>query len=103
MKVVYIGHPFGGKLENVQAVEQIILKLINKYPDYVFYSPLHATGFMYSLVDYDLGMQHCIEFLKRSDELWLFGDWNNSKGCNIEYRFAIKNNMSIKFLEGFGC
>lgn len=101
MKVIYIAHPFGGKPENVQAVEQIILKLINKYPDYVFYSPLHATGFYYHDINYERGMDCCIEILSRCDELWLCEGWRDSKGCNIEYRHAIRNksNMPIKFLE----
>jgi hypothetical protein len=99
MKVIYIAHPFGGKPENVQAVEQIILKLINKYPDYVFYSPLHATGFYYHKMSYDKGMEVCIEMLSRCDELWLCGNWKQSKGCNIEHNNALAEMIPIKFLE----
>ena len=57
-KVIYIAHPFLGKPENVQKVEKIILKLIEQYPDYTFYSPLYATGFFY-FKSYEEGMKDC--------------------------------------------
>lgn len=88
MKVAYIAHPFVGKPENVQDVQRIILELVKKYPKFTFYSPLHCTGFYYHEIPYDVGMEHCYEFLKRSDQLWLCNNWENSRGCNLEYNFA---------------
>lgn len=98
-KVIYIAHPFQGKPENVKSVEKIILKLIEKYPDYTFYSPLHATGFYYFAKSYEEGMKDCIELLSRCDELWLCPGWENSKGCNIEHDYAQKHNIPIQYLQ----
>ena len=74
MKLIYIAHPFGGEQENVEKVENIIKRLLHEHPDCTFYSPLHATGFLYDKLNYIDGMEHCFEGLSRCDELWLCGD-----------------------------
>lgn len=96
-KVIYVAHPFQGKPENVASVEKIILELVPKYPDYVFYSPLHATGFYYFAKTYEEGMKDCIEILSRCDELWLCKNWQSSRGCNMEFMWA-KDRMPVKYI-----
>lgn len=98
MKLVYLAHPFLGKPENVEDAQNIILKLLHKYPDISFYSPLHATGFFYFEISYTKGMEHCFEALSRCDELWLCGNWRDSRGCNMEYGFAKAKGIPIKFI-----
>ena len=98
MKVAYIAHPFGGKQENVKDVELIILKLLPLYPDYTIYSPLHCTGFFYFAVSYVAGMEHCFEFLKRADELWLCKGWEESTGCRMEAEYAVAHGIPINFI-----
>lgn len=98
MKLIYIAHPFGGDPENVAKVEAIILDFVLKMPDHTFYSPLHATGFLYDSLDYLDGMDHCFEALSRCDELWLCEGWQDSRGCNMEYAFAKGKGIPIKFI-----
>ena len=100
LKLIYIAHPFGDQQENVEKVEKIIKGLIHKHPDCTFYSPLHATGFLYNDVDYIDGMEHCFEALSRCDELWLCEGWQDSRGCNMEYAFAKGKGIPIKFITG---
>ena len=100
MKLIYIAHPFGGLKENVDRVEKIIKGLLHKHPDCTFYSPLHATGFFYNELSYLDGMEHCFEALSRCDELWLCGNWRDSRGCNMEYGFAKGKGISVKFVGG---
>ena len=100
MKLIYIAHPFGGEQENVEKVQEIITGLIWQMPDHTFYSPLHATGFLCDSLDYLDGMEHCFEVLGRCDELWLCGDWKESRGCNMEYAFAKGKGIPIKFVGG---
>jgi len=95
MKLIYVAHPFSGKAENVEKAERILRQLMREYPDYVFYSPLHATGYYYHDVPYDKGMEHCLEMLRRCDELWLCEGWEDSRGCSIEYSFAKGMGMPI--------
>lgn len=98
MKLVYIAHPFGGLKENVDAVEKIVKGLIHKHPDCTFYSPLHATGFMYSQLTYLGCIEHRFEALSRCDELWIAGYWRESKGCCMEYGFAKAKGIPVKFI-----
>jgi hypothetical protein len=95
-KVVYVAHPFQGKKENVESVEKYILNFVKKYPNYTFYSPLHATGFYYHEKSWEDGMKDCLEVLSRCDELWLCPGWENSKGCQTEIAWAQEHNMPIR-------
>jgi len=95
MRIAYIAHPFEGKRRNIRKVERIIKKLLPKYPDYVFYSPLHATGFYYHDVPYQKGMEHCLTLLSKADELWLCEGWQQSRGCRLEREYAQKHGIPI--------
>ena len=96
MKLVYLAHPFLGMPENVEDARNIILKLLHKYTDVSFYSPLHATGFFYFEIPYAQGMQHCFEALRRCDELWLCRGWEESRGCNMEVDYARRIGLPIR-------
>jgi len=98
-KLIYVAHPFGGNPANIKKVEAIILQLIRIYPNYTFYSPLHATGFFYFVKSYEEGMKDCIEMLRRSDELWLCEGYEDSRGCLIEYGYCLENNKPVKFVD----
>jgi hypothetical protein len=100
MQMIYLAHPFGGDQENVKKVQAIITGLLHKHPGRTFYSPLHATGFFYGQLTYLDGMEHCFEALSRCDELWLCGNWRESRGCNMEYGYAKAKGMPIKFITG---
>lgn len=95
MHLIYVAHPFLGKSENVQKVEGIIKQLIRVHPNYSFYSPLHAVGFLYNLMDYKSGMKHCFTTLRRCDELWLCHGWEKSVGCNMEVAHAKEYGIPI--------
>lgn len=79
-KVIYISHPYGGIKENEENVAKIIIHLQKKYPKYLFISPIHAFSYQYHKVDYETGIQKCLWLLYRCDEMWVFGDWKESKG-----------------------
>ena len=100
LKLIYIAHPVGGEQENIDKVQEIIIDFVSQISDHTFYSPLHATGFLYNDVDYIDGMEHCFEALSRCDELWLCGNWRESRGCNMEYAFAKGKGIPIKFITG---
>ena len=97
MKKVYVAHPYGGKEENKQYVENIILALTKKYPNILFISPIHALGYLYTALDYDKGMEYCYSLLESCDELLLCEGWNESTGCSLEYNFATANDIPIKY------
>lgn len=92
-KVIYISHPFQDKLSNLRDIENIILTFKKKYPTYLFLSPCHAFSFEYNEVDYEEGIKQCLWLLQQADECWIFGDWKNSKGCNLEKEFCKQNGI----------
>lgn len=95
MKVVYLAHPYGGDEANVEDAKQITRQLVKKFPGTVFLSPLQATGFYYNDIPYLQGMEHCLELLSRCDELWLCDEWQDSKGCCMEYAAALMRHMPV--------
>lgn len=100
MQVVYLAHPYGGDEKNVEDAKQMVKRLVQKFPQTVFLSPLQATGFYYNDIPYIAGMNHCIELLSRADELWLCDGWEDSKGCCMEYAAAKITGKSIYSISG---
>lgn len=92
-KIIYISHPYSGLEENKNKVSSIVLSLMNKYPNYLFISPIHAFGFAYNDLSYEKGLDYCLKTLKLSDEMWVFGDYENSIGCNKEIEYCRNNNI----------
>lgn len=92
-KLVYISHPSSGLVENTKKVEKIIEKLysdVNIRNNCIIVSPIHNYGFMYNSVDYDTGLSFCTDLLERCDVMWVFGNWESSKGCKTEIALAKK-------------
>lgn len=94
-KVVYISHPYGGKRKNERKVKKIINRLQNIYPEYLFLSPIHAFSYAYFKTDYEKGLNMCLWLLNKADEMWVYGDWANSRGCKAEVEFCINNNIDF--------
>lgn len=86
--IVYISHPYGAKKENEEKVANIINKLQEQYPTYLFLSPIHLFSYAYHEVDYQVGIDKCLWLLEKADEMWIYGDWQNSKGCNMEIEYC---------------
>lgn len=91
--IVYISHPSKGKQENTFKAEELIKQLHKEFPDYLFVSPLHAFGFMYHEVDYIDGLEMCLWLLSKCDCMWVFGDIEDSVGCNAEIAYCQKNKI----------
>lgn len=99
MKIIYISHPYGGLKINEDRVANIILELIEKYPDNLFLSPIHNFSFAYNKLNYDDGIRHCLNLLSLADEMWVFGDYHNSIGCNHEINYCRNNNIPFIIYE----
>lgn len=97
--IVYISHPYNGLKDNEEKAANIIIKLQKQHPDYLFVSPIHSFSFAYDNVDYGTGLNMCLWLLEKCDEMWVFGDWSTSKGCNREIKYCEENKISIVFME----
>ena len=98
-KVIYISHPYGGKSKNEKKVGKLINSLQKQYPNYLFISPIHAFSYAYHKVEYQKGLNMCLWLLNRADEMWVYGDWENSVGCCAEIDFCKTNNINYKIKE----
>ena len=95
-KLIYISHEYGGKQENKDRIELIIKQLIQQYPDCIFISPVHCFGFLYDDVDYDTGMNYCLELLSKCDEMWICSEY--SRGVLLEYNYCIEHGIEINHI-----
>lgn len=99
MNKVYIAHPFGGKQENIERVQDIITDLIKRNEEVVYISPLHMFGQWYDLVSWEQGMEWCLQILEGCDAIVFASDeWQDSKGCCMEMEFAKENGLDIFML-----
>lgn len=98
MKLIYVAHPYGGDPDNLENIKKLINDLTIDYPDdYVFISPVPLWEEAYKVMDYMYGMDMCLELLSRCDELWLANNWNESRGCMIEYGYALGAELPIRY------
>lgn len=101
MKRAYVAHPYAGKEGNKKSVEEIIKFLSINNPETVYFSPIHAFGYLYNDVSYKKGIEYCFEFLKSCDELILCEGWKSSRGCNLEKKFAEDHGIPISFFNSY--
>lgn len=87
--LIYVAHPFNNEDSNREKVARIIDSLIYEYPEHNWLSPIHATGHWYQSMSYERGMDWCLSLLDKCDEMWVYGDFQNSKGCMIEIQHCV--------------
>lgn len=92
-KKVYISHPSSGLKENTEKVSNVLISLVKNFPNILFLSPVNAFDPIYGVTTYERGMDYCYALLDMCDEMWVFGDWKNSKGCNLEIKYCEKHNI----------
>lgn len=97
MKKIYIAHPYNNNPENKDLAEKYIREFVNENSKVLYLSPIHATGYMYEWYQYEEGIKLCFELLKLCDEIYICGDWQSSRGCRLEYEYALENNIPITF------
>jgi hypothetical protein len=95
MKLIYVSHPYGGDPVEAADADNRIKALAEKYPQFVFISPIHAIRRDYHATNWEEGIAACISLEARCDAV-LFLDgvqkkWENSLGCLREYDFAMKH------------
>lgn len=101
-KLVYVACPFGGKKEAVEKTKDAIRwfyhrDMMNGDINYVYVSPVLSFGFMYNEVDYQEGIEQCMELLARCDEITFLKGWEDSKGCCMEHGYAMAKNIAITY------
>ena len=88
--LIYCSHKFGGKLENAKAAETKIKKLQLADPGNTYMSPIHAFGFMYNDMDYDVGLRLCLDLLAKCDAMIVLSEGSRGVVREIDYCKANK-------------
>lgn len=86
--IIYISHPYGSRKENEDRVAKILLELQKEYPDYLFISPIHCYSWLYEYDDYEKGLARCLWLLEKCNRMWVYGDYQKSRGCVAEIEYA---------------
>lgn len=90
-RVIYISHPYSGTKINEDEVAEIINKLREMYPTYLFISPIHSFSYAYTDTAYQTGLDWCLYLLETCcTECWVFGDYKSSKGVQSEIAYCDK-------------
>lgn len=104
-KMLYISHPFltnGNADDNKKAVDKILADLVLKYgKEYVFISPIHNYGTLDGQLNYEHGLNLCLDLLRKCDGVIMCGNYFRSKGCKTELMNAIQWDKAIFKLEDF--
>lgn len=86
--LIYISHPYGGREDNKEEIEQIMHQLVKSNPQHTYVSPVHTFGYMYNTVSYQQGLEMCLDLLEVCDMMFVFGDYECSQGCNAEIQYC---------------
>ena len=95
-KLVYICHEYGGVEENFTAITNTVRKLVEKYPNYCFLSPVHALSYLSYNENRCFEMEKCLFLLDMCDEMWVFGERSLSEGCMREKDYCKVHKIPIK-------
>lgn len=98
-KLVYVAHPYSGKKENKDRVDELMKDFLINDAEHTYVSPIHNFGMSYFEKDYARGLEICLHLLENCDALVLCGDWQNSKGCIGEWAFAKAKGIKIYELD----
>ena len=105
MRTIFVSHPYAGKPENAQAINEICRKLVKL--GVMPISPVNMFSFLDDSKPWDreLALKFCEELLTGySCEIWFFGDWEKSEGCYKEYLTALLELVTIRVVIGWdGC
>ena len=96
--LIYLSHPYGGKPENKQAIEVIAKRLVIEHPEHTYISPVHTFGFMYDLVDYQAGLDMCLDLLNACEYMYVYGNHKDSRGCTAEIKYAQENGIPFSII-----
>ena len=97
--MIYVAHPYGGSEANKEHVEKHLKMLFLLNPEETFVSPIHSFGFLYEVVDYETGLEYCFDLLATCDEMLVFGDYKNSRGCLAEIVYCEDHNKPYRIIE----
>jgi hypothetical protein len=102
-EIVYVAHPLRPDptrltgparvacRRNIQNTTGICEQLLKEHSELLILSPIHAFSFINPLCygeTAELVLEQCRRLLELADELWVYGEYKNSEGCQMEIAHA---------------
>jgi hypothetical protein len=84
-------NPVGDCLWNIRATTDICLRLLKECPNLLILSPIHAFLFVGPFCSEAITekiLEQRRRLLALADELWVYGDYETSEGCQMEIAYA---------------
>lgn len=99
MKRVFISHPYQSDPWNNQHEIYKIGKRLAAL-NIAYFSPImnYAVHGHEESEEREFGLRCCDEWISQCDELWLFGKWEISEGCQREVARAIIESITIRII-----
>lgn len=98
MKKVYISGPITGHddyMHRFRAAEDLL-----REQGYIVYNPAAVNSMMPPEADYEEYMSIAMTMLSFCDTAYMLRGWEDGKGANREYGYAVAKHLNIRFEEG---
>ncbi len=97
--IVYISHPYGGKQENLDNINECQRILTQLHPENLYLNPVAMFSSLYEITDYETGLNMTLFLLEElADEMLVCSDnYMKSRGCVSEITYCDKRNIPYKF------
>lgn len=96
--IVYLSHPYGGKQENLNEINECQKLLTIMHPENLYLNPIAMFGSLYDCTTYEEGLNMTLFLLEElADEMVICSkDWEFSKGCCVEVEYCDNRNIPYK-------
>ena len=97
--IIYVSHPYGGLFSNKEKIMKVIDELSKKDPENAYICPVLLYDRLYFDEPYEIGIHRCLEIEKHCSKIIMCEGWQQSKGCNDEFNFAVLKGIPVDYYE----
>ncbi len=96
--IIYLSHPYGGKQENLNEINECQKLLTIMHPENLYLNPIAMFGSLYDCTTYEQGLNMTLLLLEElADEMIICSNsWQFSKGCCAEIEYCNNRNIPYK-------
>ena len=96
--IIYLSHPYGGKQENLNEINECQKLLTIMHPENLYLNPIAMFGSLYDCTTYGQGLNMTLLLLEElADEMLVCSnDWHLSEGCCAEIEYCNNRNIPYK-------
>lgn len=92
---IYISEKVTGNPNYIEQSNKAYARLVDRYPDAQIFSPVDIISVFPDGLTYEEIMDFCMYILSKCDTIYMLKGWEDSRGANREYGYALGKNMII--------